>query len=169
MSTKKAAKKSKRGKKAAGKAGKTAAKKAPKKIAKASAKKKSAPKADDCSDPSGGIGKFNWNELMTSDAGAATAFYSNLFGWTAKPFGHGMDYTVLESGGKPAAGLMKSPEGGPPPMWMAYVTVVDINATVTKLLELGGKICKPPFHIPTVGHIAIVQDPQGAMFGLHAM
>ena len=116
----------------------------------------------------GEIGKFNWNELMTSDADAATAFYTKLFGWKAKPFGQGMDYTILENGGTGAAGLMKSPEGGPPPMWLAYVSVADINAAVTKLAELGGKICKPPFAIPGVGHIAIVQDPQGATFGLHS-
>jgi predicted enzyme related to lactoylglutathione lyase len=53
-------------------------------------------------------------------------------------------------------------------MWIAYVSVKDINASVAKLTSLGGKVCKGPFPIPTVGQIAIVQDPQGAVFGLHA-
>jgi predicted enzyme related to lactoylglutathione lyase len=53
-------------------------------------------------------------------------------------------------------------------MWIAYVSVTDINASVAKLEQLGGKVCKGPFPVPTVGQIAIVQDPQGAMFGLHS-
>jgi predicted enzyme related to lactoylglutathione lyase len=115
-----------------------------------------------------GIGRVNWNEIMTSDDAASTAFYSQLFGWTPKPFGEGMDYTILENNGAGAAGLMKSPEGGPSPMWIAYVSVKDIHASVAKLEQLGGKVCKGPFPIPTVGQIAIVQDPQGAVFGLHS-
>jgi len=153
MSTKKAARKS--AKKTASKPVKKVAAKKPAKAAEAAA---SMPRP----------GEFAWNELMTSDSGAATSFYTRLFGWKSRPFGHGMDYTVLENGGKSAAGLMKTPEGGPSPMWLAYVVVKDMNAAAAKVVELGGRICKPPFAIPGVGQIAIVQDPQGAMFGLHA-
>jgi D-lactate dehydrogenase (cytochrome) len=32
---------------------------------------------------------FFWYELMTSDPKAATAFYSDLVGWTPQPFGDG--------------------------------------------------------------------------------
>ena len=172
MSTKKAAKK-KPSKKSAPKAVKKPSKKAPskptKKAPKKVAAKKPAPKKTaETSSGKMAIGEFNWNELMTSDVAAATGFYTKLFGWIPKPFGQGMDYTILENEGKGAAGLMACPEGSPPPAWLAYISVKDINATVLKLTALGGTVCKPPFPIPGVGHIAIVQDPQGAMFGLHS-
>jgi predicted enzyme related to lactoylglutathione lyase len=172
MSTKKAAKKKspkrtakKAPSKPAGKGARKAARKAPKKSA---ASKPAAKASNSASSEVNMLGQFNWNELMTSDANAATEFYTQLFGWKPKPFGEGMDYTILENNGKGAAGLMKSPEGGPPPMWLAYVSVKDINASVARLTQLGGKVCKGPFPIPGVGQIAIVLDPQGAMFGLHS-
>jgi predicted enzyme related to lactoylglutathione lyase len=79
-----------------------------------------------------------------------------------------MDYTILQNGGKGVGGLLQAPSADMPTMWLAYVTVPDIDATVAKLQQLGGVVCKPPFEVPTVGRIAIVQDPQGAMFGLHS-
>jgi predicted enzyme related to lactoylglutathione lyase len=33
-------------------------------------------------------------------------------------------------------------------------------------MELGGEVCKAPFDIPTVGRIAVFQDPQGAAFAV---
>src|SRR5262245_50567420 len=126
MSTKKAAKKP--AKKAQNKAPKKAASKHARKAA-----KKVAAKAEESYDSDGAIRQFNCNELITSDLAAATSFYTQLFGWKAKPFGHGMDYTILENGGKSAGGLMKTPDGGPSPMWLAYVSVADIHAAVAKL------------------------------------
>ena len=112
--------------------------------------------------------KFSWNELLTSDVKSAETFYTKLFGWKTKPFGHGMDYTVLERDGSPAAGMMKAPMPGMPPQWLAYVTVKDIKASAAKAAELGGKVIVEPFEIPTVGMIAVALDPQGAMFGFHS-
>jgi predicted enzyme related to lactoylglutathione lyase len=116
----------------------------------------------------GMIGEVNWNELMTVAGDSPIAFYTQLFGWTSRPFGQGMDYTVLEQNGKPVAGVVVPSEGGPPPMWLPYITVGDIDAAVVNAELLGGRVCKPPFPIPDVGRIAIVQDPHGAMFGLHS-
>ena len=66
-------------------------------------------------------------------------------------------------------GMMAVPMPGVPPHWLNYVTVESADASAARVTELGGKICKPPFDIPNVGRIAIVQDPQGAFFGLFQM
>ena len=51
---------------------------------------------------------------------------------------------------------------GMPPMWGCYVTVADCDATAAQCTALGGKVCVGPMDIPTVGRLAMLQDPQGA-------
>ena len=50
-----------------------------------------------------------------------------------------------------------------PPSWDIYVTVDDVDAVVTSVTELGGKVIRPAFNIPEVGRFCQVQDPQGAV------
>jgi uncharacterized protein YndB with AHSA1/START domain/predicted enzyme related to lactoylglutathione lyase len=113
-----------------------------------------------------GPGHFSWNELLAADVESAAAFYTSLLGWTAAPMAGGMPYTLFKKDGSDVGGLMKLPMPGIPPHWLNYVTVEACDATAARVTELGGKICAPPFDIPNVGRIAVVQDPQGAAFGL---
>jgi predicted enzyme related to lactoylglutathione lyase len=57
---------------------------------------------------------------------------------------------------------MTTPEGAPVG-WKSYVTVDNIDETVTLAESLGGKICMPPTDIPDVGRFAIIVDPQGGV------
>ena len=111
-----------------------------------------------------GPGHFSWNELIAADVAGAAAFYSKLLGWETVPFDGGMPYTLFKKNGTEVGGLMTMP--GVPPHWLSYVTVESADACAARAAELGGTICKPPFDIPNVGRIAIVQDPQGAAIGL---
>ncbi len=120
-------------------------------------------KKDDCMSRAG---QFGWNELVTTNKKAATKFYTSLIGWKTKPFGHGSDYTLLMAGKEMAGGLMQCPKKGNPAQWICYVVVKNVDATVMKALKLKGKICVPPMDIPDVGRIAVLQDPQGAAFGV---
>jgi uncharacterized protein len=110
-------------------------------------------------------GAFSWSELMTSDPAAARMFYSKLFGWSAKdmamPNG---TYTAFQVGDASVGGMMKIPDQavGMPPTWGVYVTVKDVDATVREVEALGGKLVMPPWDVPGVGRMAVIQDPQGA-------
>ena len=115
------------------------------------------------------VGDVHWNELQTSDVNSAKTFYTKLFGWTTQPFGAGMDYTILMNNGTGFGGIMKAPSPKAPAQWVNYVVVKDVDATIARLKKLGGKVCAPPFDVPGVGRLAIVQDPQGATFGVHAV
>ena len=113
-------------------------------------------------------GKIGWAELITSDPAGAIAYYTGLFGWETEPFTGGMtEYTMLKFDGVPFGGVMKAPQEGIPTHWLNYVSVADIDASVAKSTSLGGAVCMPPTEIPTVGRIAVVTDPQGAVIGLH--
>ena len=114
-------------------------------------------------------GAISWSELTTTDPKAAAAFYGAMFGWTFKDMGAEMGgYHVVSVGDTQIAGIMSPPPGTPPmpPNWGSYVTVSDVEATVKRCAELGGKVCMAPMDVPTVGRMAVIQDPQGAVFSV---
>ena len=110
-------------------------------------------------------GAFSWSELTTADPAAAAAFYGELFGWNVKAPDAAMGgYRVVVIGEEAVGGIMAPPPGAPPmpPHWGAYVTVSDLDATLTRCAALGGKTLVPAMEVPTVGRMAVIQDPQGA-------
>jgi predicted enzyme related to lactoylglutathione lyase len=114
-------------------------------------------------------GAFSWNELLTRDPEAARAFYTALFGWGSKtmdmPRG---EYTTFQVGETSVAGMMKIPPdaAGMAPAWGSYVTVEDVETTCRRAVELGGKVLVPVTEVPSVGRMAVLQDPQGAVFSI---
>lgn len=114
-------------------------------------------------------GAFSWCELMTTDAEKAKAFYTKLFGWDTEEMSMpGMPYTVVKVGGKGIGGIMSMPKDaqGKPPMWGAYVTVDDVDATARTAEQLGAKLLVPPRDIPGVGRFCVIQDLQGAVISV---
>lgn len=112
---------------------------------------------------------FCWNELSTKDTAKAGEFYTGLFGWDKKVQQMGpMTYTSFMNGERPAGGMYEPPPemGDVPPHWLAYFAVDDTDAMVKKAGELGATTIAPPMDIPDTGRFAIIQDPQGAAFGI---
>ncbi|HVE69162.1 MAG TPA: VOC family protein [Solirubrobacteraceae bacterium] len=113
-------------------------------------------------------GAFSWVELSTTDAGAAKAFYTGLFGWEAddNPIPGGGVYTMLRVGGAAVAALYRQMQEGAPANWLSYVTVESADAAAARAKELGGTLVSEPFDVMDVGRMAVVQDPQGAVFAV---
>jgi predicted enzyme related to lactoylglutathione lyase len=113
-------------------------------------------------------GQFLWHELMTSDPAKAKAFYPGVTGWKPEAWDQDGSYTIWMSPQGPVGGCMKlPPEGakmGLPPHWLSYVGTPDVDATCADVKELGGSVMKAPWDIPTVGRVAVLADPQGAIF-----
>jgi uncharacterized protein len=114
---------------------------------------------------------FVWYELMTSDAAAAQAFYTQVVGWSAKDAGMpGMAYTLCSAGTAMVSGMMAiTPEMramGVKPGWSGYVGVNDVDGYARRVKAEGGAVHQPPEDIPGVGRFAVVADPQGAVFVL---
>jgi uncharacterized protein len=113
-------------------------------------------------------GSYCWAELNSRDLTAGKQFYSSVFGWNAEDVPD-MNYTQFKLGGDPIGGGMAAGAGTPanaPSNWLVYFAVLDTDATVAKLTELGGGVHHAPEDIPGVGRFAVVHDPQGAVFGL---
>jgi len=111
-------------------------------------------------------GTLSWEELMTPDIPAATAFYAKIFGWEAAPLEMpGMEYTELKLGGRSIGGAMKPPMEGMPAMWGIYFAVDDTDKAVEIATSNGGTVIQPPTDIPP-GRMAVIADPAGAVFNV---
>ena len=114
-------------------------------------------------------GQFVWYELSTPDVDAATKFYPRFTNWGTQAYDK--NYTMFTTGGVPIAGVYplndEMSARGVPPNWMPYVECTDVDATAAKAKSLGATIVAGPDDIPGTGRYAVVQDPQGATFGLY--
>jgi hypothetical protein len=112
-------------------------------------------------------GTLVWNELQSPDLDASAAFYSELFGWKVADFeGMAQRYMGIDNAGKHNGG-MRALQPPTPPSWLVYFGVEDLDASLAKLDELGGSKLAGPIDI-TMAKIAVVADPQGAVFALYA-
>jgi uncharacterized protein len=109
-------------------------------------------------------GAFSWNELSSPDPAKACEFYGSLLGWTFEnmDMGGGPCH-LIKVGGVSVGGIMKPPMDAPP-SWAPYITVASCDETTEKAKSLGATLCVGPFDVPTVGRMAVLQDPQGAIF-----
>ncbi|MEO6785489.1 MAG: VOC family protein [Chthoniobacteraceae bacterium] len=114
------------------------------------------------------MNSIEWNELITPDPEAAAKFYGGLFGWTTETMPMpGKPYTMLKHGERFFGGLMSPPQPGIPPHWLHYVSVANVEDTLAKAVGLGASVCLGATDIGEAGRIAVLKDPQGAVFGLH--
>lgn len=115
-------------------------------------------------------GTFCWVELATSDPQGAKTFYTGLFGWTFNEFPMGEQgmYCIFQKNGRDAAAMyQQGPEQqGIPPNWMSYVSVASADDAVAKAKSLGATAMMEPFDVYDFGRMAVLADPQGAVFSL---
>ena len=117
-------------------------------------------------------GTFCWPELATADAQGAKQFYTTLFGWTANDndMGDGTFYTMLLLHGQPVGALYPlnkdQASQGVPPNWGSYVAVESADDAATRARTLGGQVIMEPFDVMEHGRMAVIRDPQGAVFSV---
>lgn len=117
------------------------------------------------------FGGWIWNELWSSDAKAAVAFYEKALGFShvTMDMGPGGTYYILRDGEKAMrSGIMQQPPDSPlPSLWLPYIHVADCDAASTKAMQLGAiKTIVPPSDIPGIGRFTVLIDPLGAPIGL---
>lgn len=107
-----------------------------------------------------------WNELQARDPKAAIAFYNSVFGWAVREDPH---YTMWQDDNERVhCGLMRIDEswGDVPPNWLAYFLVEDVDAAAARAIELGGVAHHGPTDFGDMGRLAVLGDPQGAVFAV---
>ena len=112
-------------------------------------------------------GTFCWADLGTTDADAAKAFYTGVFGWEAvdAPAGEAGTYTTFKLDGQDVAALYEMGEeerASLTPHWSSYISVEDVDSLAPRVLELGGEVLAHPFDVMQSGRMTALRDPTGA-------
>jgi len=118
-------------------------------------------------------GRFTWYELYATDTAAAKKFYPPVTGWGVQKWddaGPDNPYEMWTAGGVPFAGMLPLTDEmkgrGVPTHWLTYVSVNSASETIAKATGLGARLVWGPETVPTVGVLAILKDPQGAMIAI---
>ena len=120
-------------------------------------------------------GKFIWHDLLTDDPAATKRFYGELFGWTFHAIGPrfgavaSTNYMLIRHEGRLIGGMIDESRLDSEldlSQWVGLMSTGDIDAAVATLQRSGGTIYTPPTELADRGRIAVVADPQGALFAL---
>ena len=109
-----------------------------------------------------------WVELSTTDGPAAKTFYTSLFGWETNemPVGEGEVYMIVRKNGGDVGGMFERRDLNGPPNWATYIAVASADESAAKAKSLGGQIMAEPFDVMDAGRMAVIADPQGAIFSV---
>jgi predicted enzyme related to lactoylglutathione lyase len=100
-------------------------------------------------------------ELSSRNHEETGKFYHDLFGWEVRQIPE-MSYATFSPGeGAVGGGFSPISPEYPAGTIMVYIETDDIQASLKKVEELGGKVISPPMNIPGVGDFAIFEDLSG--------
>jgi predicted enzyme related to lactoylglutathione lyase len=116
------------------------------------------------------LGKVIWHDLITEDLDSARNFYGELLGWSFENFSGGRDkeYVVARKGDVIVAGLLKiqaSTDGENYSRWLPYMSVDDVDAALSRSIAGGASVAVTARNV-SLGRVAAIIDPQGAVIGL---
>lgn len=118
------------------------------------------------------VGSIGWFDLTVENADEVRDFYRKVVGWTETPLDMGgySDYCMNQpADGKSVAGICHARGGntGVPPLWLMYIIVADLDASLKQCEENGGKILRGIREYASQGRFAVIQDPAGAVAALY--
>jgi predicted enzyme related to lactoylglutathione lyase len=111
-------------------------------------------------------GRFVWHELVTPNGKGAQEFYARALGWKVEGWEHDQSYQMFVGPTGPLGAAVESRDAVP--LWVPYVGTTDVDATVETAKRLGAKVATEPADLPNAGRFAVLVDPNGATFGVHA-
>ena len=115
-------------------------------------------------------GSIGWLDLTVEDAPRLRDFYSAVVGWKPEdvPMAGYSDWVMADAAsGEPRAGVCHARGGneGLPPVWLVYVVVADLDASLASAKALGGKLLAGPKAMGA-DRYAVLRDPAGAPFAV---
>lgn len=117
-------------------------------------------------------GTIGWADLTVQDADGVRDFYAAVAGWVAQPLSMGdyADYVMAAPGtGVPVAGVChaRGNNAGIPPLWLVYISVPDLEASLAACRARGGTVIAGPHGAGGGARYAVIRDPAGAVAALH--
>ncbi len=109
-------------------------------------------------------GHVVWHDLITPNLSQSKTFYGSVFGWQFEQFND--SYTLAKLDNKLIAGMAQLDNAQNASHWLSLISSEDIDAVSKKTIAAGGKILISSTQITGRGTIAVLEDPQGAVFSL---
>jgi hypothetical protein len=118
------------------------------------------------------VGTIGWTDLTVADADGIRDFYAAVVGWapTALDMGGYADYLMQAPGAPgPQAGIChaRGANAAIPPVWLVYVAVADLDASLSACEARGGAVLAGPRPAGGGARFAVIRDPAGAVVALH--
>jgi predicted enzyme related to lactoylglutathione lyase len=105
-------------------------------------------------------------EIRSTDPDATRAFFSQLFEWTYSD-GAFPGYTFVDTGVSDALPTAIGPLQGGDDSVLFFVGVDDVESTLARAEQLGGRIVQPAQSVPGVV-FGVLEDAQGHRIGVAA-
>lgn len=117
--------------------------------------------------------KPTYFDFTVRDLGQARTFFERVFGWRFEKFPMPYEYYRIQAGpeGEPGidggiGALKDTPTAGGRPMTQVTVSVPDLDQSIAKVLESGGRVVEAKMQIPGIGWYATCAEPGGLLFGM---
>lgn len=116
------------------------------------------------------MGEVVWWEVDTALPEVFQRFHGKLWGWSfSRAFEDTeltTDYWVIQHEGKDIGGMQRAASDADSRGMRVYVRVSDLEATLTRVLALGGTIETPRVNLDGSQWFANFRDPTGVSFGV---
>ncbi len=116
------------------------------------------------------VGKFVWFDLFTHDLQSTSRFYEELFGWSFDDTfsGEKIVKTIMRKGVPIANAVYINPQKSNvnESQWLSYMSVGDVDRASMIVEQNNGSIYMQPKDLPNRGRVAVVIDPEGALFAM---
>jgi len=109
-------------------------------------------------------GQVIWRDLVTHQPQQAQSFYQNVFGWKFQQFSD--DYATITYQGDLIGGMATLPSHNLSSYWLPVLSTNNLLESVEKAKIAGGKVLISNTELKGRGEIAVIKDPQGAVFSL---
>jgi hypothetical protein len=124
------------------------------------------------SGPKPEVGSVAWVDLTVPEAATLRDFYRDITGWRPEPVAMGdySDYTMnTPESDRPVTGVChaRGDNAGLPAQWLIYIVVANLDASIARCVELGGKVVAGPKSMGPRARFCVIQDPAGAVAALY--
>ena len=115
-----------------------------------------------------------WFDIPTLDFKRALAFYEKILGAPLRVdnyLGQELAYFPMDPKGDVGGDLVPPSEHSKPSAsgTRVYLSVKSVDDVLARVKEAGGKIVEEKYSIGAPGFIAIIEDSEGNVVGLHSM
>lgn len=109
-----------------------------------------------------------WIDLLADDPEEAKRFYGGLFGWTFETI-EDDGYATIRMGDRAVGGLLRhrpDHDTEPDDLWLSSLSMAEVDAAAERAASAGGSVVRAPQTVGERGRVAVLRDPEGALFAV---